>query len=335
MTKVLVTGANGFIGWNLVARLVRRGDDVTCLVRSTSRCETLATFDVRKVHGDVTDPESLANAVRHVDVVYNLAGRTRAMHPRHLYLVNEIGAANVADACAARTSPPVLVHVSSLAAAGPSRADRPLIEADPPQPVSQYGKSKLASERQLRQRAARLPISVVRPPIVFGPGDHDCLPMFKSVRLRLHFVPGYKPERFSLIDVGDLAELLTRTAEQGVRLDGLEDSSCQGVYYATSPETPTYVELGRLIAQAMSRHRVLVVRTPHALGWLLAGVNIVRARIIRRQLLINIDKMREATAGSWTCCGDRAAEQLQFRPAESLPHRLSQCAQWYRQHGWL
>jgi nucleoside-diphosphate-sugar epimerase len=334
MPRVLVTGGSGFIGQHLVERLVGRGDEVVCLVRKTSRVDALRSLGVRLVEGDVTTPESLPEALRGVEVVYHVAGCIRATDLRKMDHINETGTACVVEAAAAQTSPPVLVYVSSLAAAGPSRIDRPHVETDPAEPVSRYGKSKLAAEVQLLQRAARLPISIVRPPIVFGPGGREMLPMFQSVQLGMHFVPGLRPQRFSLIHVGDLVEALIRAAHYGKRLAGPDDPARLGLYYATAPETPTYGDLGRLIAQALAR-RVLVVPTPHALGWLLAGANAIRARLTKRDALLDIDKMREATAGSWTCCGNRAAEELDFRPPHTLQDRLAQSALWYRQHGWL
>lgn len=335
MAKVLVTGANGFIGQNLVARLVARGDDVTCLVRKTAVLDALKPFDVRLAYGDVTSQETVAAALDGAETVYHVAGAVRALDPAELYRVNEAGTAAVADACAARNSPPVLLYVSSLAAAGPSEFDRPHLEPDPAQPVSEYGKSKLAGERQLQRRAGRLPISIVRPPIVFGPGGRDMLAMFKSVKLGLHFVPGLVPQRFSLVEVADLVDAMILAAERGRRLHGPDDETAQGLYYATMPEAPTYDDLGRLIANALGRCRVLTIPTPHALGWVLAGVNAVRAQVTRCPLLLNADKMREATAGSWTCNGRRAAGELGFTPPQTLLKRLTQSAQWYREHGWL
>ena len=335
MAKVLVTGASGFVGQNLVARLVARGDEVTCFVRKTAVLEALKPFDVRLAYGDVTSPETIAAAIDGAEIVYHVAGVIRAMDPADLYRVNETGTAAVADACAARTSPPVLLYVSSLAAAGPSKFDRPHLESDPAHPVSEYGKSKLAGERQLQRRAGRLPISIVRPPIVFGPGGRDMLAMFKSVKLGLHFVPGLDPQRFSLVDVVDLADAMILAAERGRRLQGPEDDMIQGLYYTAQPETPTYHDLGRLIANSLGRCRVLTIPTPHALGWALAGVNAVRAQLLRHPLLLNADKMREATAGSWTCSNRRAVAEVGFAPPHTLLKRLTQSVEWYRDHGWL
>ena len=169
MAKVLVTGGTGFIGRHLVERLVERGDDVTCLVRNVKRAAVLGDLDVRSAIGDVTDAESLDDAVAGAEVVYHLAGATLVFSAEQFHRVNETGARNVADACAAQSTPPVLVFVSSLAAAGPTTPEQPRVESDLPNPVSNYGKSKWAGEQRLMEMAAKLPITIVRPPIVIGP----------------------------------------------------------------------------------------------------------------------------------------------------------------------
>ncbi len=81
MARVLVTGANGFVGQNLVARLVARGDEVTGLVRKTSWLDGLKPYDVRLVYGNVTSVETLSGAVERQDIVYHVAGSVRSLHP--------------------------------------------------------------------------------------------------------------------------------------------------------------------------------------------------------------------------------------------------------------
>ena len=110
MAKALVTGASGFIGMHLVDALVARGDEVTCLVRKSSKVERLQTLGVRLVTGDVTQPESLPDAVAGQDVVYHLAGRTMALKDRQFFEVNRRGVIHVAKACAGRETPPVMVY---------------------------------------------------------------------------------------------------------------------------------------------------------------------------------------------------------------------------------
>jgi uncharacterized protein YbjT (DUF2867 family) len=79
MAKCLVTGASGFIGTHLVRALIERGDEVSCLVRRTSKLVNLNGLPVQLVQGDITDAASLAPAVGNCDVVYHLAGLTKAL----------------------------------------------------------------------------------------------------------------------------------------------------------------------------------------------------------------------------------------------------------------
>ncbi|MEX0936325.1 MAG: NAD-dependent epimerase/dehydratase family protein [Pirellulales bacterium] len=338
MAKVLVTGASGFIGNHLVRLLRERGDEVSCLVRRTSKVAPLEELGARLVYGDVCHQHGLADAVRDVDVVYHLAGAVRALSLRQLLAVNEGGVFQVAQACAARAQPPTLVVVSSLAAAGPSPADDPRDEARPPAPVSDYGRSKLAGETAARQWAAQVPISIVRPTVVFGSGDRDCLGFFKSIaRWRLHVVLGRTVPRISLVHAADLADALVRVAERGERLrasaSGLYDD--RGVYFVADPRQPTMVELGRLLAEAVGREKVRIVRTPRPGVWATGAVCELIGRVRRRPLPLNMDKVREVLAGSWICRTDRIEQTLGFAPAADLPQRLRETAQWYRCEGWL
>ena len=236
MAKVLVTGASGFIGTHLVSALAERGDEVTCLVRRTSRVEPLREAGARFVYGDVTDRASIVPAVQGQQIVYHVAGCTAALAARKFYYVNQRGVANIAQACAGQTTPPILITVSSLAAAGPSHDGAPMTERHPSRPVSHYGHSKRAGERAAEHFADRVPITIVRPPIVVGERDRLALPLFRSVaRFGVHLVPGLDQRRFSLIHADDLVQLLILAAERGKRLPPRGSPNRTGRRAITSP----------------------------------------------------------------------------------------------------
>ena len=222
-----------------------------------------------------------------------------------------------------------------LAAAGPCAVDRPRLESDLPMPVSNYGRSKLAGEQAAAKYAGRMPICIIRPPIVFGPGDGGVLEVFRPIaRWGIHVVPGRGERCFSLVHVADLVEGLLLAAEKGERLrpDGAPG---QGVYFVAAEHDPTYSELGQAMARALGKKRATVVRMPGPLVRLagLCGDSLGRMR--HRPGWVNSDKMAEALAGSWMCSSAKARTQLGWSPAATLADRLRETAQWYRQAGWL
>ena len=336
--SVLVTGSSGFIGSRLVRRLIEQGRRVTCLVRGTPRSGASGAVGARAVVGDVTDRESVARALAEsqAGVVFHVAGLIRAVRAGDFRRVNAGGVENLAAVCAARSDTPVLVVVSSLAAAGPcGRRGDNRIEDDEPTPVSNYGRSKLEGERAAATYAERVPITIVRPPIVFGPGDRAVLEMFRPIaRSGIHVVPGGGERRFSLIHVDDLVEGLMRAAEKGERL-GQSASLGRGIYFMSAEETPTYSELGQAMALALGRERARVVRIPPVFLRLIGVCGDLKARVRGRPVWITRDKITEALAGSWTCSSGKAHTQLGWSLTTTLADRLHETARWYRQTGWL
>jgi nucleoside-diphosphate-sugar epimerase len=232
------------------------------------------------------------------------------------------------------------LQVSSLAAAGPAPNGRALIEADPPVPISVYGRSKRAGEIESESLAGRVPITIVRPPIVLGEGDKMGLSMFQSIdRFGLHVVPSMGRNRFSLIHATDLADLMIRAAERGSRLPPppLNGSprTGQGYYFAACEVDPVYDDLGRMIGQALQRRNVFPMHIAIPLVWMIsAGVEAI-SQIERRPLYLHIDKAREITAGSWICSSHAARDDFGFQVGAPLVDRLRQTVEWYRREGWL
>jgi nucleoside-diphosphate-sugar epimerase len=336
MAKVLITGATGFIGGRLAERLAAEGRKVRCLARRGADVRRLERIGVELVEGDVTAPATLCAAVADVDVVFHLAGMIKALRGSDYFRVNQAGVENIMAACAKRTTPPTVVHLSSLAAAGPALGGRPRVESDPPAPVSKYGRSKLAGEMAAVARAAELPITIVRPPIVLGGGDRIGLVLYRMIaRPGWHLVPGLRRSKFSIVHVDDLIDGLIRAAERGSRLRPAPDLEARGIYYLAGDSDLTYGDLGRAIGTAIGRRRVLVVHVPSPLVWPMMTFVSAMARVRRKPVLAGVDKTREALAGDWTCCAERARKELGFRTAAPLADRLAETAEWYRREGWM
>ncbi len=344
MPRTLVTGATGFIGQRLVERLVERGDEVACLVRATSRVEPLEELGVERVVGTLDDQSELAAAVRQafggrgVEVVYHLAGLTHGSRLEDFMRVNAEGTERLCAAMveARQDDPPVVVLVSSLAAAGPSPPGVPHTEATPPAPISKYGRSKLAAEVAARRYANQLWLSIVRPPAVFGPGDRDGLLLFKSLRrFPLHAVPQMKGLPLSLIHVDDLVSALVAVGDRGERVipsDAEHDPT--GLYYAADPSESSYAEMGRMVAAALGKKVFVLCRRKYPF-LPLALVGDLIGKIRGKAPIFGMDKLREASASGWVCDPAKIQTELDWSPAAGLAPRYAETGEWYRQAGWL
>ena len=326
----LVTGATGFIGTALAERLVEQGDEVRALVRDPSRASELRRMGVELVRGDVSRPESLERAVPDVDVVVHLAGLVKAVTREELFAVNAEGTRALAEAVA-RSGRPKFVLVSSLAAAGPSRPDRPRTEADSPAPVSLYGQSKLAAEEVLRGMAADLHSSVVRPPIVYGPRDKEFLPsLFQLAKAGLVLKSGFGDKRYSIIHVEDLVGLIVAVAARGTRLE--RENAAAGVYFADDGVQHTWEGLARGALGALGK-RGTVVPVPELVTWLAAGAATATSRLTGRAAILSLDKMMEIREAAWTCSSQKARQELGWKPRVSLVEGMRAAVKWYRDRG--
>ena len=324
--RVAVTGGTGFIGSHLVTALAARGDAVRCLLRPTSIGTGLPEAVEPIVAQHLADRAALDRLLAGADAVVHLAGLTRSWTPRALHEVNRCGTAALC-AAAERANPALqqLILVSSQAAVGPSSRRRPRHEDDAPAPVTAYGRSKLAAER-VRRRYPRLPITVVRPPGVYGPGDRDIFSYFQLVRagLRPELVPA---SRLSLVYVGNLVDALLLALAHPQR-------SGQSVYHVADRGVLTMGMVAHWIAEAYGR-RALRLPVPQA-ALAVAGLPLAAAgRLLRRDLLLSRDKLREIAQPAWLLDTSHIEAQLGYRPRLGTREAIAVTAQWYLDHRWL
>ena len=323
----LVTGGHGFVGSHLCARLLAAGHRVRVLARPSSNLSNLAGTELEVVRADVTDPARMPQAVAGCDVVFHLAGALKGLREDDLFRVNAQGTRNLAAACAAASPRPRrFVYVSSLAAAGPSPGGKaPRTEDMPSQPLTWYGRSKLAGEDALRS-VSGLDWTIVRPPIVFGPRERDVLGYFRIARHGWLPVVGFADRFYSLIYAEDLAAGLMRMAEA--------PGAAGQVYFLAGPEVVSWVELGRLIAAALGvAGRPL--RLPEAVASAAGLIADAVAHVQGRPHIFSSQKVLEMLAPAWVCSADKAARDLGWQAQTPLADALASTARWYRDHGWI
>lgn len=321
--RLLITGGTGFVGSHVVDVALERGYQVRCTVRARSRLRWLEGKAVELVQADLREGD-VATAVAGVDAVIHCAGLTRGSREA-LFAANHAGTVALLDAALGLQTAPRFVLCSSQAAAGPGTLQRPRREDDRPEPTSDYGRSKLAAEREVLSRADRLESVVLRPGAVYGPRDEDTLTYFRMAARGLLVVPGWRRRLIQLVHARDVARALVDAV-----------GTARGVgraYFIAHPEPLSWDELGARIARAVGR-RVVSLRVPSPLLRLAATVAEF-AGAGRRAGQIDRRRARDLIARAWTCSVDRAMDELGWSPEYDSQRGLQDTADWYRGQGWL
>jgi nucleoside-diphosphate-sugar epimerase len=260
-----------------------------------------------------------------VDWVFHLAGVIQAVKGPVFEAVNTLGTRNLVDACL-QAAPGLkrFVFVSSIAAAGPSLPGKPLTEADEPQPISAYGRSKLAAERAVIEAGTRLAATIIRPPNVLGPGSKELEAAARLLRIRLSPALGDARPRTSLIDVDDLVSALILAAEN--------PASAGQTYFVTDGRAYAWTEIAAAVAEEFGGHR-FSIKVPFGAQLLAARLAEAAARLSGRPPRLTREIVRAARDHSWLYDSSKIERELGFRPKFGLRESVRRAAEELRSSG--
>lgn len=320
--NALVTGATGFIGSHAVEALLRKGYNVTCLVRKTSNLRWLEGLNVRLIYGDCAEKESLKGLIRGFDYIYHLAGITKAVDRDAYFRENSIGTENIIHAASEENRGlKKFIYLSSLSAFGPSPDGKVPDEDDAPHPISDYGRSKLKAEESVLSYKDRFPVVILRAGATYGPRERDIYFFFKLIKKGI--MPFWGEGYLSLLYVEDLISGIILAGEKG-----------EGIYFLSDGEIYSVEEVLEEIAKALGV-KAMKIKIPTSLlfsiGFILEGLY----KISGRPPLLNSDKISEAVQKYWICNSFKAMREIGFRANLSLENGIKKTAEWYRIQGWL
>lgn len=324
--RILVTGASGFLGSHVTERLQNSGHELRLLLRRSSNIEFLS--DVKgyvRVEGDLRDTASLRPVLEGVDTVVHLAGITLARTAAEYEAANGAGTANLVLAARA-AGVRRFVHVSSLAALGPSPDGRPQPSTAKAHPVTAYGESKLSGERALQAQAGSMEPVILRPPAVYGPRDRALIPLFRAGKLGMFPLLGDGMNLASFCYVEDAAEAIVAAA--------LGETPPGAIYSIEDGQPYTWRRLVDAFARASGR-KVRIIPTPPWLYMAAGYAGGLVSTIIRKPLPLSPEGVTHISQRYWVCDSEAIKRDLGWTAKVGIDEGMQRTLAWYQQRRWL
>jgi nucleoside-diphosphate-sugar epimerase len=291
MKKILVTGGTGFIGRALVKRLIKEGYQVRLTTRRNPEDVKIENAEVIKV--SFNDVESLKKAVEGCSGVFHLAALISGCSREEFEKANVKSTENVVSAVNAQEKKPeFFIYSSSLASGGPSQnPEMPRTEQMKDEPVSNYGRTKLAAETFVKQLDGSIKWTILRPPIVYGKNDAGISKVARWVKRGFMVNMCAGDVFFNFIYLGDLIEVMI-TAIKNPATKGQTYFVCENKHYP-------WMFFIDSIAKSMGKKRpIMLTLSPGKMKMLGKAYQWI-SKMIGTEPVFNEDKAVEACAGNW------------------------------------
>ena len=323
----VVTGGTGFVGSHLVDLLLEKGHTVKCIVRKTSNLRWLEGKPVEIIDSGLYDKEKLKEVLKDADYLFHVAGVVKAKKWEDYYNGNVTPAKNLLEALV-EVNPQIkrVIVVSSQTVSGPAKDGKPVTEEMEPKPITRYGKSKLEEEKLVLSFKEKLPITIVRPPAVYGERDTEIYLFFKTYKQGLMTKVGFDRKLVSIINVKDLVK--------GIFMAATSPKAEGEIYFITSKEFYDWDQIGDVTAKAFGK-KALKISLPHFLVYGVAVIAEFFSLFSSKAATFNIEKARDFVQKYWICSPEKAKRDFGFVQEISLEEGIKQTIDWYKREKWL
>ncbi|MFO1518607.1 MAG: NAD(P)-dependent oxidoreductase [bacterium] len=319
--KIFLTGASGFLGSHTAHELIRRGNDVSALMRKTSSREGLPSA-LRFIEGALPDCRNLKEALEAADVVVHVAGVVKTLKKETFYEVNALGTENLVREILSLKNPPKLfLHISTIAVHHSDREEDFCLSPESCRPLTHYGKSKLEGEKALSPLKGKIKTIVLRPPVLYGPRDQELLPMFKAVKWGIVPVFGRGENELSVCYVEDVARAIADLTERPPAEDDifcLDDGSVQ-----------TWKSMLQTLSEVVGRKAVSLPIPPFLFrpgAWFSQTF----ATLTGKPTIFTVDKVNEMEQPRWVCGHRKLSECTNWKPSVSFREGARKTFDFYR-----
>ena len=333
--NILITGASGFIGSFIVEEALKRGFETWAAMRRSSSKAYLQDKRINFIELNLSSKEQLVEQLRgqSFDYVVHAAGVTKCLNKADFRRINTEGTKNLVMALLELQMPlKRFVYLSSLSVFGAIREHEPyeeIRETDTPQPNTEYGRSKLETERwldSLSPNLGSLDYVILRPTGVYGPREKDYFLMAQSIKQHSDFAVGYKRQDITFVYVSDVVQAVFLALEKGQK--GRKYFLSDGQVY----QSTTFSDL---IHEELGRPWWIRITAP---VWVLRIVTFVGeyvGRFTGKVTALNNDKYHILKQRNWRCDIEPAIRELGYHPEVDLKEGVRRSISWYKENGWL
>ena len=330
--KILITGASGFIGSFIVEEALKRGFETWAAVRKSSSKAFLQDERIHFIELNLSSKEQLVEQLKEhqFDYVVHAAGVTKCLNKADFHRINTEGTKHLVEALLEVKMPlKRFVFVSSLSVFGAIKEKLPydeIREDDTPQPNTEYGRSKLATEQYLDSLGTRLPYIILRPTGVYGPREKDYFMMAKSIKQHIDFAVGFQRQDITFVYVTDVVQAIFLALEKG---------ETGRKYFLSDGEVYQSTTFSDLIHEELGRPWWLRITAP---TWILRIITFFGeyvGRMTGKVTALNNDKYNILKQRNWRCDITPARQELGFEPQVKLKEGVKRTIKWYQDNKWL
>lgn len=327
-SKILITGATGFIGSNLLRILLNKGyENITCLVLPQDNIEPIKDFNINIEYGDITDKDSLYDVLRGIEVIIHLAAVVGSEDYELNNRVNYIGTKNIVEVIEElELNIERFLFASSIAASGPSKRGEVKTEKDKEEPISEYGKSKLKAEKYLLNKKDKIPLTIIRFPLVYGPGSTDGIfPLFKAIKNHLCPILPYNETNLCFVD--DVCN--------GI-IDAINSNRTIGeVFYVGEDKVYSSRMILKRLKKIM-RKFTIIIPIPSFILYIIVWFVELYAKIFNKKPLLRKKNLDEyLNYRYWGVSINKAIEYFNYKTEFPLEKGLKKTFDWYKEKGIL
>lgn len=309
--SVALTGSTGFIGQHLVSALLHEGWRVKALTRQPNALPE--NSNLQQVTGALENRPALEDLVSGVDAVLHVGGRITARNRREFESANVIGTDNLIRAIAGQPRPPRIIYLSTIAAREPH--------------LSSYAATKREGEKQFLSHDQALSWQILRPPVVYGPGDKQTLMLFRQFKSGFALDLG-SGGRFSMIYVDDLVSAL---------LSLLQDFPRKSAIFELDDGHPNGYCWDDVVTEASRKldRRVRTIAVPKAVQYLIVASASAMSAVTRKPPVLSAGKLHEFAHPDWVATTNLLSDCSEWQPKINLREGISSTIDWYVSQGWL